>query len=107
MSNAIVPVPVSSLAPIDYQGQRVVTLSMMDQVHGRPTGTARKRFNDHKDKMVEGRHYFKISSSEFRTTFPGLIPDMATKDMNILSEPDYLVHVKFFADDVACASDIA
>lgn len=34
----------------------VIMLPMMDQVHGRPDGTARKRFNDHKDRLIEGEH---------------------------------------------------
>lgn len=97
----IIPVPVSSLPVVEHNGQRVLTLSMMDQVHGRPDGTARKRFNDHKDKLIEGRHYFKLSASEIRTRFPGAISGRATEDVNVLSERGYLVLVKSFTDDLS------
>ena len=74
---------------------------MMDHVHGRPDRTARRNFDEHFDKLAEGRHFFKISSGEFRSCFPGLIPDMATKDMTVLTESGYLVLVKSFADDLS------
>ncbi|EOF5316381.1 ORF6N domain-containing protein, partial [Salmonella enterica] len=32
------------LPEVEYRGQRVVTLKMIDEVHQRPEGTARKRF---------------------------------------------------------------
>jgi hypothetical protein len=100
MSNEIVPVPVSSLAPIDYQGQRVVTLSMVDQVHGRPKGTARRAFNTHKDKMVEGRHYFAISQpNEIRSLGLGRADGSTPAVVNILSEFGYFVLVKSFTDN--------
>ncbi|ECF6721562.1 ORF6N domain-containing protein, partial [Salmonella enterica subsp. enterica] len=31
------------LPEVEYRGQRVVTLKMIDEVHQRPEGTARKR----------------------------------------------------------------
>lgn len=30
----------------EYEGKRVITFKDIDTVHGRPDGTARKRFND-------------------------------------------------------------
>lgn len=34
----------ADIAIKEYQGQRVVTFKDVDTVHGRPDGTARKRF---------------------------------------------------------------
>ncbi len=36
----------TAVAIKEYDGQRVVTLKDIDSCHGRPDGTARKRFND-------------------------------------------------------------
>lgn len=42
----VISIADNDLTIIEYQGERVVTLAMVDQVHQRPEGTARKRFND-------------------------------------------------------------
>ena len=49
----------------EYKGKRVVTFSEIDTVHGRPDGTARKRFNDNKERFVEGEDFFKVTPDEF------------------------------------------
>lgn len=99
----IVPIPVSSLAPIEYQGQRVITLSMMDQVHGRPDETAGRNFRaaKAKERMVEGRHYFKIGADEFRRHLDPSHSKFAVEDVTVLTERGYLVLVKSFSDDLA------
>lgn len=86
-----------ALVPIEYRGQRVITLSTMDAVHGRPDGTARKRFNDHKDRMVDGRHYFVLNPDEAAR----ILGKIAPNGMNVLTEFGYLLLVKSFTDDRA------
>lgn len=54
------------LSAVEFCGQRVVTLKMIDEVHQRPEGTARKRFNDNKWRFVEGEDYFVRNSDEAR-----------------------------------------
>jgi hypothetical protein len=100
MSN-ISPIPVSSLTPIVHNGQRVITLSMMDQVHGRPDGTARRNFNANKDRLFEGRHYFSVNLNEFRSAFPGVAPERGGGTVTVLTERGYLLLVKSFNDDLA------
>ena len=51
----------------EYEGKRVVTFKDIDMVHGRPEGTARKRFNDNKKHFIEGEDYYRIQPSEIRT----------------------------------------
>ena len=80
-------------SPLDYLGQRVITLGMMDEVHGRPEGMARKAFNRHKAKLEEGRHFFRGSSTAWTTSGRG--------DDVLLTERGYLVLVKTFRDDLA------
>ncbi len=84
----------------EYQGQRVVTFKDIDAVHGRPDGTARKRFNDNRDRFVDGEDYFKICASEFRTHWND-IPAKATEDVTLITESGYLMLVKSFTDDLA------
>lgn len=84
----------------EYSGQRVVTFKDIDAVHGRPDGTSRKRFNDNRDRFVEGEDYFKICASEFRTHWDDL-PAKATEDVTLITESGYLMLVKSFTDDLA------
>lgn len=91
----------TELPIIEIRGQRAVTLAMVDQAHERPEGTARKRFNDNKRHMVEGEDFEKMSASEFRTRFQGVISDRATEDVTILFREGYLMLVKSLTDDLA------
>ncbi|ENX6537070.1 ORF6N domain-containing protein, partial [Shigella flexneri] len=42
---------------IEYRGQRVVTLAMIDEVHQRPEGTARAAFNRNREHFISGVDY--------------------------------------------------
>lgn len=84
----------------EFSGQRVVTFKEIDAVHGRPDGTARKRFNDNREHFIEGEDFFKICASEFRTHWDGL-PQKATEDVTLITESGYLMLVKSFTDDLA------
>ena len=85
----------------EYQGQRVVTLKDIDTVHGRPDGTARKRFNDNKEHFIEGEDYFKVCASEIRTHKIMEISAKTHEDMIFITESGYLMLVKSFTDDLA------
>lgn len=84
----------------EFKGQRVVTLKDIDTVHGRADGTARRNFNIHKSRFIEGIDYHIIKRNspmyEFRTL--EVIPP---KGITILTESGYLMLVKSFTDDLA------
>lgn len=99
--NELVHIGNSDISIKEYKGQRVVTFKDIDMVHGRPEGTARKRFNDNRQHFIEGEDYFKVSPSEIRTTKLFDIPDKATTDYALITEQGYLMLVKSFTDDLA------
>lgn len=99
--NELVHIGNSDISIKEYNGQRVVTFKDIDVVHGRPDGTARKRFSDNKSRFIEGEDYFKISASEIRTTKLFDIPDKASADYALITEQGYLMLVKSFTDDLA------
>lgn len=90
----------TEISPLFYQNQPVITLVMMDKVHGRPDGTARRNFNEHKEKLIVGEDYFQLSQTdmqamdEFRTS-------ANPKGLTILTETGYLLLVKSFTDELA------
>lgn len=105
MLNPNVPETVSvqgvAVPVVEYQGQRVITFAMIDNVHGRPIGTARKRFNDNSDRFIENEDFYVIDSSSmsvFRTH--GIFGESAQHGV-VLTESGYLMLVKSFTDDLA------
>lgn len=83
-----------------FNGKRVVTFKDIDLVHGRKEGTARKRFNDNKTHFVEGRDFFKVTPSEYRTAI-GEMDLRQTNDITLITEYGYLLLVKSLTDEAA------
>ena len=83
--------------PKEYSGQRVVTFSDIDLVHGRASGTARKRFADNKERFIEGVDYFVRKTDEAKKEFGITAPN----GLFLLTETGYLMLVKSFTDDLA------
>lgn len=91
----------TALTVKEYQGRRVVTLRDIDTVHGRPDGTARKRFNDNRAHFIEGEDFYKVCASEIRTHNIMEISPKAQEDVTLITESGYLMLVKSFSDDLA------
>lgn len=85
----------------EYKGQRVVTFRDIDTVHGRPEGTAKKRFNDNRKHFIEGEDYFKVCWSEIRTNKIMDISPKVHRDIIFLTENGYLMLVKSLTDDLS------
>lgn len=87
---------------IEYKQERVLPLKLIDEIHGRPEATARKRFNDNKQYFIENEDYFTISASEFRTQKWGYFGFGRQSQNGILiTKTGYLLLVKSFTDDLA------
>jgi hypothetical protein len=85
-----------ALTLIEHFGQRVVTLDQIDQVHGRPKGTARKRFNDNRGRFIEGEDFFVRNADE-----AAALGIRAPNGLTLLTEGGYLLLAKSLTDDVA------
>ena len=101
-NRAVVTINNVALTPIEVDGVRVVTLGMIDEVHGRPSGTARRNFNTNRERMCEGKHFREINQpDEIRTLGfqrpQGGVPEKVT----LITERGYLMLVKSFTDDLA------
>lgn len=86
----------------EWNGQRVVTFKDIDTVHQRPEGTARKRFADNKEHLIENEDYFMVKKSDVlmseKRTLDFIIPN---RGITFLTESGYLLLVKSFTDDLA------
>lgn len=85
-----------------WNGQRVVTFKDIDTVHDRPEGTARKRFNDNKEHLIENEDYFKIKKSDVQMSEKRTLGiEVPNRGITVLTESGYLLLVKSFTDDLA------
>ena len=85
-----------------WNGQRVVTFADIDKVHNRVEGTARKRFNDNKEHLIENEDYFKIKKSSVQMSEKRTLGmEIPNRGIIILTESGYLLLVKSFTDDLA------
>jgi ORF6N domain. len=55
----IVKINGASVARINYKNKPVITLRMIDELHGRVDGTARRTFSQHKEYLIEGEDFLK------------------------------------------------
>ena len=80
----------------EYKGKRVVTFKEIDELHERPTGTARQTFNRNKKHFREGRDYFVCLTYEAQNM--GI---KAPNGLKLFTEQGYLLLVKPFSDDLS------
>lgn len=86
----------------EHKGVRVVTFKDIDAVHGRPDGTARKRFNDNREHFIEGEDFFVLNQpSEIRTLGIQRPQGGTPENVTLITESGYLMLVKSFTDDLA------
>ncbi|GEM_PF-4129580 len=86
----------ATIPVVEYKGQRVITLAIMDKIHNRPDGTAKRNFTEHKDKFEEGKHYFHRDYQqvkawyEFRTTCIASNPQDLIKSSSIFRRRKFM-----------------
>lgn len=90
----------------EYNGQRVVTFKDIDTVHGRPDGTARKRFADNRKHFVEGEDFFIVTPQDLENSRMSEKRTSGIEEVNLrgtafITEQGYLMLVKSFTDDLA------
>lgn len=97
---------------VEYQGQRVVTFSMVDDAHQRPKDTARKAFKRNRARFIDGEDFFIVPSALVAWGSTGHL-DRGIKRpgkkmsspirgrITLITESGYLLLTKPFNDDLA------
>jgi len=93
----------TDLAIKEYDGKRVVTFKDIDEVHQRPEGTARKRFNDNKKHFIEGEDFYIVKPKDFQMSEKRTSGnfELNNRGTTLITETGYLMLVKSFTDDLA------
>ncbi len=105
-NNALVKIMGKEVSRIEYRNEPVITFRMMDELHERPEGTAKRNFNQNQEKFIEGEDFFEVPFSEWslitavRNSYGG--QDTGQRNpMKFLTQTGYLMLVKSFTDDLA------
>lgn len=78
---------------------------MIDALHGRPEGTARRQFNANRHRFVDGADFVSGNLDEIRSAFPGAVGSRGGGQVNLLTRRGYMKLVKGFNDDRAWRAD--
>lgn len=105
-----------SVQRIFYKGIPVVTLGMMDELHGREPGTAKRNFQANRDKLILGEDYFEVPHDTYKGILTGRNSSRQDSDLRniiknehggyrgdmiFLTLTGYMMLVKSFTDDLA------
>lgn len=91
-----------NLSPREWNGQRVVSFSDIDEVHGKKNGTARKCFSRNRKHFVEGLDYIILTKNNQMGQNVTLgISSIPNRGITLLTESGYLMVVKSFDDDLS------
>jgi len=96
--NNLIEINGKDLKAKEFQNQRVVTFKDIDMVHERPEGTARRNFNENKERFMYGIDYFNVSLKDENRTL-GI--DIPNRGITVVTESGYLMLAKSLTDDLA------
>lgn len=54
------------LIQVKYNKEIVITTKMLAEIYGCDENNIKKNFNSNKDKFIEGKHYYKLTSEELK-----------------------------------------
>lgn len=66
MLKDLITIDGQELRRIWYRDEPVITLPMIDQLHQRPEGTAKRNFWENRERFQEGRHYSSVPYEEWK-----------------------------------------
>jgi hypothetical protein len=85
---------------MEYKNIPVITFNMIDELHKRKKGTARKTYNRNKKRFIENKDYFYVKPTDFQPSVKETA-EIYNFGTYLLTESGYLKLVKSFRDDLA------
>lgn len=73
--NEIIRIEDMELERVEYNGQPVLTLAMVDKIHQKPDDTARRNFNNNRDYFSEGEDFYSLPYEEWSFLVGKDLPD--------------------------------
>ena len=103
-SPPVVKVLGNNVQLIEYKDKPVITLRIVDELHQKEDSAARKSFNRHRERFIEGEDFFKIPYDEYSKFLFVHNEDNRSNvrvPMIFLTESGYLMAIKPFTDDLS------
>lgn len=101
MTSPLVAVSHDTQIPyVEFQGQAVVTFAMVDKVHCKADGQARRQFDRNRKHFTEGEDFYRVDYAQ-KCQFDSFEISIPPRGIIVLTESGYLLLVKSFTDDLA------
>ena len=100
MANEIVKIGNQAVEAVEYRGQRVVTFAMVDRLHRRADGTAKRNFFENRERFIDGEDCYLIGFNQ-KYEIRGDSIEVPPRGLTVLTESGYLMIVKSMTDDVS------
>lgn len=98
----IVTINDTDLPVIEFQGMRVLTFKLIDQIHGKKEGTAYENYRSNRQYFIENEDFFEVRSPDFLgDVWEGFGFGRDASRGILITEEGYLLLVKSFNDDLA------
>lgn len=92
----------AEIVKVTYKGEQVVTFAMIDRVHKRPEGTAKRNFNENRERFAENEDCITLTQPDEIRTLGFSRPQGGTPASVVLvTRRGYLKIVKSLNDDLA------
>ena len=83
----------------EWHGKRVVTLKDIDMVHRKPEGTAKRYFDQNKQRFIPRVDFYRISANEYRSQFDTAHPKQTSKSVAFITVSGYTLITKQYTTD--------
>ena len=89
------------LEQIFYKGEPVATFAQIDRAHKRPDGTAKRNFDENRERFLSGQDFVELNRDEIRTDLgEGVFSKFAPRG-HLITRRGYLKIAKSLTDDLA------
>lgn len=100
MNSHVVSIAGTEVQQVLYKGEPVVTFAMVDEVHKRPEGTAKRTFSENRERFVDGEDVVLVPASQ-RDEFRTFGIEVPNRGLTLITRRGYLKLVKPLTDDRA------
>lgn len=99
MKDNIIMIQGAEVLVKEWHGKRVVTLKDIDMVHRKPEGTAKRYFDQNKQRFIPRVDFYRISANEYRSQFDTAHPKQTSKSVVFITVSGYTLITKQYTTD--------
>lgn len=101
MKNELITIDNNNLPIIEWEGKRVITLAMIDKLHGKADGAAWNTLTNHRRRFILNRDGYLLKGKKVLDTLPEGTVDRRASQLWLITETGYLLLIKIMRDDRA------